>query len=133
MYLLDTDIIIFSLKGCKPIKEKLKYHFHDPLSISVITLLELYYGAYKSKNIESNLAKIRTLENALEILPVGQEVVAIFGMIKSRLEKKGTLLDDFDIILASTALAINSILVTNNIKHFQRIEGLRIENWMEET
>jgi len=91
--------------------------------------MELYYGAYKSQKTTSNLAKIKTLENALEIIPVGNESVEIFGMLKANLEKSGTPLDDFDLILASCALAHNLILVTNNEKHFQRIEGLRMENW----
>jgi len=73
--------------------------------------------------------RIKTLENALEIIPVGNESVEIFGMLKANLEKSGTPLDDFDLILASCALAHNLILVTNNEKHFQRIEGLRMENW----
>lgn len=129
MYLLDTDTIIYSLKGNENIKENLERHLHDPLSISVITLMELYYGVYKSKKTDSNLARIRALENAFDIIPVGPESVEIFGLIKSKLEKKGKPLDDFDIILASVALTRNLILVTNNIKHFQRIEGLRLVNW----
>ena len=90
MYLLDTNIIIYSLKGSQQIKEKLEKHILDPLSISVITLMELYYGAYKSQKVESNLAKIKQLENSLEIIPVDLEVVEIFGMIKSKLESKKT-------------------------------------------
>ena len=63
MYLLDTDTIIFSLKGHEAVKKNLRLHLYDDLKISVITLMELYYGAYKSQKIESNLAKIKTLEN----------------------------------------------------------------------
>lgn len=129
MYLLDTDTIIYNLKGHSAVQENLRRHFYDPLRLSVITLMELYYGAYKSQKTTSNLAKIKTLENALEIIPVGNESVEIFGMLKANLEKSGTPLDDFDLILASCALAHNLILVTNNEKHFQRIEGLRMENW----
>ena len=91
--------------------------------------MELYYGAYKSQKVESNLAKIRTLENSLEILPLGNESAEIFGIYKSKPEKSGTPLDDFDLILASCALAHNMTLVTNNIRHFRRIEGLRLTNW----
>lgn len=129
MYLLDTDTIIYNLKGHSAVQGNLRRHFCDPLRLSVITLMELYYGAYKSQKTTSNLAKIKTLENALEIIPVGNESVEIFGMLKANLEKSGTPLDDFDLILASCALAHNLILVTNNVKHFQRIEGLRMENW----
>ena len=85
MYLLDTNIIIYSLKGMPGIKEHLEKHILDPLSISVITLMVLYYGAYKSQQVESNLAKIKVLENSLEIIRVDVNVVEIFGMIKPKL------------------------------------------------
>ena len=129
MYLLDTDTIIYNLKGNRAVQENLRRHFYDPLRISVITLMELYYGAYKSHKTASNLAKIKTLENALEVIQVGNESVEIFGMLKANLEKSGTRLDDFDLILATCALAHNLTLVTNNEKHFKKIEGLRIANW----
>jgi len=131
IYLLDTNIIIYALKGSPVVQDHLKDHYQDPLAISVITLMELYYGAYKSEKVESNLGKIKVLEKSLEIISLGEEVVEIFGLIKSKLEKKGTPLDDFDLIIAATALSHNSILVTNNVKHFRRIDGLKIENWME--
>lgn len=128
MYLLDTDTIIFSLKGHVSVQKNLRTHFHDPMKISVITLMELYYGAYKSQKVTSNLAKIKTLENSLEIIPLGKESVEIFGIYKSKLEKAGTALDDFDLMLASCALAHNLVLVTNNVKYFRRIEGLKLAN-----
>ena len=129
MYLLDTDIIIYSLKGNQNVTRNLKKHYYDPIKISAITLMELYYGAYKSQKIESNLAKVKKIENSLEIIPVSQELVEIFGLLKSNLEKKGKSIDDFDLILASTALSQNMVLVTNNEKHFKRIKGLELENW----
>lgn len=129
MYLLDTDTIIYNLKGNKTVREYLQQHLNDQIAVSVITLMELYYGAYKSRKVESNLAKVKTLETALEIIPVNQEIVEIFGMLKSNLEKTGKPIDDFDLILASTVLTHNLILVTNNEKHFKRIEGLTLENW----
>ncbi len=91
--------------------------------------MELYYGAYKSQKVESNLAKVQRIENSLEIIPVSQELVEIFGLLKSNLEKKGKSIDDFDLILASTALSQNMVLVTNNEKHFKSIKGLELENW----
>ena len=129
MYLLNTDIIIYILKGNPSVQKNLRKHVHDPLKISVITLMELYYGAYKSQKITANLAKIKTLEEELEVLPAGQESVEIFGINKAALEKDGAPLDDFDLIIASTALTHNLTLVTNNVKHFERIKGLKLENW----
>lgn len=131
MYLLDTDTVIYSLKGHKIVEKNLKRHLYDPMKISVVTLMELYYGAYKSQQVMGNLAKVRRLETELEVVPIGIEQTEIFGIHKAALEKSGTPLDDFDLILASCALAHNLILVTNNAKHFERIEGLKIANWTE--
>ena len=131
MYLLDTDTVIHILKGDPVVEANLKHHIHDPIKIGTITLMELYYGAYKSQRITSNLAKIRTLENVLEVLPIGEEIAEIFGREKTRLEKEGIPLDDFDLILGCCALAHNLTLVTNNIRHFRRIEGLQVANWIE--
>ena len=129
MYLLDTDTIIYNLKGELKVHENLLLHVNDLLQISIITLMELYYGAYKSQHVDANLAKIKTLEQSLDILITGQETAEIFGKLKSKLESIGNRLDDFDLIIASTALTHNLVLVTNNEKHFQRIEGLKLENW----
>ena len=129
MFLLDTDTIIYNLKGNEAINKNLQYHFNTPLKISVITLMELYYGAYKSEKFSSNLAKVRTIENTFEIIPAGKESAENFGLLKASLEKSGTRLDDFDLTIASCALAYNLTLVTNNLKHFSRIEGLKITNW----
>lgn len=129
MYLLDSDTIIFAFKDNEAVKKNLRDHLYDPIRICVVSLMELYYGAYKSQKAESNLAKIKTLEGSLEIIPLGRESVEIFGIYKAKLEKSGIPLDDFDLILASIALAHNLTLVTNNTKHFQRIEGLKITNW----
>lgn len=132
MYLLDTDTIIYLLKGNQKVQENLRLHANDQLRISIITLMELYYGAHKSQHVEANLAKIRTLEHTIDILPAGPEIAAIFGMLKARLESDGNRLDDFDLIIAAAALTHNLVLVSNNEKHFQRIDGLRLENWCAE-
>jgi len=131
MYLLDTDAVIYILKGDPVAEANLKKHIYDSIKIGTITLMELYYGAYKSQKVTSNLAKIKNLENVLEIIPVGEEVAEIFGREKVRLEKEGTPLDDFDLVVGCCALAHNLTLVTNNVRHFRRIEGLQITNWME--
>jgi tRNA(fMet)-specific endonuclease VapC len=132
MYLLDTDTVIYILKADPVAVANLKKHTHDPIKIGTVTLMELYYGAYKSQKVTSNLAKIRTLENAMEIIPIGEEVAEIFGREKVRLEKEGTPLDDFDLVVGCCALAHNLTLITNNVRHFKRIEGLKIISWLVE-
>ena len=129
MYLLDTDTIIFALKGDTAVQKNLRNHARDPIKMSTVTLMELYYGAHKSRKVASNLAKVRALEAALEIIPVGQEMAELFGVLKAGLEKGGSPVDDFDLIIASCALSQNLILVTNNVGHFEKIEGLKLTNW----
>ena len=129
MFLLDTDTIIYNMKGNINVQKNLQMHINEQIRISVITLMELYYGARKSQKVSTNLAKIKILESTLEIIPVGLESTEIFGLLKEQLEKVGNRLDDFDLIIASCAMAHNLTLVTNNIKHFQRIDGLKLVNW----
>ena len=129
MFLLDTDTIIYSLKGNDSVVQNLAAHQRDPLKISVISLMELYYGAYKSEKTKANLAKVRRIEKAFDIISVDFSVAETFGMIRSDLEFQGTPLDDFDLVIAASALAHNLILVTNNEKHFRRVEGLERESW----
>jgi tRNA(fMet)-specific endonuclease VapC len=129
MYLLDSDTVIYSLKGHPTVKINLERHRQAVLKISIVTLMELYYGAYKSQKVTSNIGKIKSIEEAIEIIPLGRESAEVFAMLKSNLEKSGTPLYDFDLILAACALAHDLVLVTNNLKHFERVEGLRLENW----
>ena len=129
MYLLDTDTLIYSLKGNDCVVRNLENHQHEPLKICVISLMELYYGAYKSQKTNANLAKVRRFEKAFDTIPVDFFISETFGMIKSHLESQGTPLDDFDLIIAATALAHNLVLVTNNEKHFRRVDGLELDNW----
>jgi tRNA(fMet)-specific endonuclease VapC len=129
MFLIDTDTIIYNLKGNDAVTKNLQRHFEDPIKVSVITLMELYFGAYKSEKVAVNLAKVRTLENSFEVIAADKGSAEIYGMLKATLEKYGTPLDDFDLIIAACAMAHNLTLVTNNIKHFSRVEGLKLTNW----
>lgn len=129
MFLLDTDIVIDNMKGNANVKKHLLLHAHDAISISVITLMELYYGAGKSQKTAANLAKVKMLEQSVNVLAIGLESAEIFGLLKSQLELGGNPLDDSDLLIASCAMSRNLTLVTNNIKHFQRIDGLKLTNW----
>ncbi|HNS54932.1 MAG TPA: type II toxin-antitoxin system VapC family toxin [Syntrophales bacterium] len=129
MFLLDSDTVIFALKGNPAVRANLKVHLEAPIKVSVVTCMELYYGAYKSQKVNSNLAKIRTLEESLEVIPLGPEISGVFGKLKAQLESSGARLDDFDLAIAACALAYDLTLVTNNVKHFRRVEGLKLANW----
>jgi tRNA(fMet)-specific endonuclease VapC len=129
MYLLDTDTVIYILKGHPAVTEYLKRHLQDPMKISVVTYMELYYGAYKSQRVTANAARVKALGQSIEMAPINAAVAETFGMIKATLESGGNRLDDFDLAIAATALAYNLTLATNNTDHFSRIDGLRLENW----
>ena len=92
-------------------------------------MMELYYGAYKSQNIDANLAKLKTIENSFILLSPDQETVEVFGKLKASLELQGLRLADMGLIIAAISLTHNLTLVTNNKKHFGRIPGLKRANW----
>lgn len=130
-YLIDTDIIIQSLKQNSTIQSHIAAVETIPKAISVITYGELLYGAKVSKQSEKNLAIIHRLPDIFPIIDVSRSTMETFVEIKRTLELKGQRIDDMDLFIAATALTLNYCLVTNNTKHFNRIEGLEIENWME--
>ncbi|HOF04425.1 MAG TPA: PIN domain-containing protein [Syntrophales bacterium] len=131
MYLLDTDTVIYLLKGQPAVVENLKNHLAEPIKISVTTYMELQYGAYKSQRAAANLAKIKSLGQSIDLVTITMADAEIFGLLKADLEKAGIRLDDFDLAIAACALANNLTLVTNNNQHFERIEGLKLENWAD--
>ncbi|MCK5077017.1 MAG: type II toxin-antitoxin system VapC family toxin [Calditrichia bacterium] len=130
-YLIDTDIIIYSLKGNEKVKNKFEEFRVIPKSISVITYGELVYGARKSSYIEKNMGLVHRISELFEIIPINKAVMETFGEIKAGIQRKGVSIDDMDLIIGCTALIHNYTLVTNNIKHFTKIPGVKIENWAE--
>lgn len=129
-YLLDTDTCIYWLKGNEDIEEKALKVGLSKISISFVTLSELYYGAYKSRRVEQNLANIGILKSKLSLMDSNASICNAFGKLKALLEKDGKIIDDADLFIAACALDINAILVTNNEKHFKRIKGLKVQNWI---
>jgi len=128
-WILDTDACIYWLKGNRQIEEKAMHVGLDNLRVSFITISELYYGACKSQRTEDNLQLVAMLEEKLETIDSNSGICSIFGKLKASLEREGNIIDDADLFIAASALAAGAVLVTNNEKHFKRIEGLKIENW----
>ena len=129
MYLIDTDIIIYSLKGIRVVTDNFRKHRTEPIVISVITYGEMVYGARKSRQTERNLATAHRVAEIYPMLPVTQAVIETFAGLRANLETAGTALDDMDLLIAATALSHNLALVTNNEKHFSRVPGLTVVNW----
>ena len=124
-YLLDTDVLVNHLRGKESLSSEILMH---GAAISIITLAELLYGVYKSDNPSQSLRKLEEDLDLLE-LPVenlNEVIVAEFGKIKTDLEIKGSRLEDFDLLVAACAITKGMTLVTRNVKHFQRISGLKL-------
>ena len=130
-YLLDTDTCVYFLNGDERIRRKIRGIGIYSISVCNATLGELYFGAYCSKRVEENIKRIQTLGKNLMVLSDSQESSEMFGKFKAELKSKGKMIEDFDLLIASIAQANNCILVTNNLSHFSRIEGLLVENWLE--
>jgi len=128
-YLIDTDIIIYWLKGNTRIEQRVQRVGLENIGFSIISQAELYFGAYNSSYPTKNLAKIQLLANTIQVIHFNEKVADIFGLLKANLRKTGKTIMDADLMIASTALAHELILVSNNIKHFQNITGLKLENW----
>ncbi len=132
-YLLDTDTCIYWLKGVQPVREHLEAVGMDQIAISTITVGELYFGAYNSAKVAENLTRAETFVKQMALLPLNGAALKTFGQIKADLRKQGQPVADFDLLIASTALAEARILVTNNTRHYARIPGIQLENWIEVT
>jgi tRNA(fMet)-specific endonuclease VapC len=129
MYLLDTDTLIYFLKGDPTVVENFKAAMDEPKAISVITYGELVFGARKSARVTENLAKVHRLAELYPIIDVTRAVMESFGETKALLALSGTTIDDFDLLIGCTALTLGYAVVSNNTKHFDKIPGLRVANW----
>ncbi len=128
-YLLDTDICVYWLKKDDRVEQNAISVGLENIAISFMTLSELYYGAHKSQRVEENLAAISLLTAKVSIVDSNDQICARFGKLKVFLEKQGTIIDDADLFIGACALATGATLVTNNMRHFERIEELRLQNW----
>jgi tRNA(fMet)-specific endonuclease VapC len=102
------------------------------VKIPSVVLYELYYGAEKSHRRELNISKIQTFVSEIEIIPFDEQAAEIASKIRTDLERKGQVIGGNDTIIAATALAYGTTIVTNNVREFERVQGLIIENWVRE-
>ena len=128
-YLLDTCICIFLFRGKYDIESQLNKIGYEHCFISDVTVAELYYGAYKSEHVQENLALINHFCELVTIIPFA-DGIEVYAQEKNRLRQQGKLIEDFDLLIASAAKSANLTLVTDNTKHFQNIQDLKIENWV---
>jgi tRNA(fMet)-specific endonuclease VapC len=128
-YLLDTNIVIYTIKN-RPEKVRKLFNKHKgQMCISAITLGELVFGAEHSQQVERNLADLESMAARLEVLSFNYKEAYHFGQIRAELYSEGNSICPYDMMIAGQARASGLILVTNNINEFKRVQGLQLENW----
>ena len=129
-YLLDTNIAIYVIKQ-RPLEALERFNQNaGQLAMSVISHAELVHGAEKSARTEQNLRIVENFCSRLSLLDYGQKASAHYGEIRANLEVQGTPIGVNDLHIAGHARSEGLTLVTNNMKEFERVEGLRLENWV---
>ena len=129
-YMLDTNICIYVLKQHPPqLRDTFEQHA-DRLCISSVTLAELMYGAEKSALTAQNLKVVEGFAARLEVLSFADKAAAHYGQIRAELEVSGSIIGPYDLMIAGHARSEGLVLVSNNIREFERVPGLRLENWV---
>ena len=128
MYILDTDISIFTIQGKYGLREKIVKAKYYNCFLSEITIAELFVGVESSQFKDENLIATDTFIKKFQPLAIST-IIPSFATEKSRLKTTGNIITDFDILIGVTAVFYDFILVTNNEKHFSRIQDIKIENW----
>jgi tRNA(fMet)-specific endonuclease VapC len=129
-FLLDSNAMIGLLnRSSAKLEARVRKHPASDIGISAIVAHELYYGAYKSQRVAENLERLGLIR--LETVSLDREDAVAAGRIRAALSKAGTPIGPYDVLIAGQALARGLTLVTNNVREFQRIEGLKLEDWSD--
>ncbi len=128
-YLLDTDVCIHALKRRNSALID-AFTAHDGrMAVSDVTLFELYYGAERYDDPAQRIAIIESFTARLEVLPFDSRAALHAGNIRAALESRGEMIGAYDLMIAAIARSQGLILVTGNMREFERVEGLRVERW----
>ena len=127
-FLLDANAVIGLLNNANSaLGRRVRQEKIDDVAISAIVAHELYYGAYKSRRAAHNLALVDALR--FQVIEFDREDARQAGQIRAFLASRGTLIGGYDVLIAGQAVARNLILVTHNLREFNRVPGLRLEDW----
>ncbi len=129
-YMLDTNMCIYLIKK-RPAQviERMRRMGPGDVGISAITVSELQYGAAKSEHPEKNREALGKFLTAFELVPFVIEAAVDYGEIRAKLERDGRPIGAMDLLIAAHARSLGVILVTNNVREFERVPGLCLENW----
>ncbi|MCL2366976.1 MAG: type II toxin-antitoxin system VapC family toxin [Oscillospiraceae bacterium] len=129
-FMLDTNICIYYINKKPPhVIDKVHQCMLDGICISVITLAELEYGIAKSAHLKQNADELTRFLSIFTVLDLDSKAATEYGTINADLQRKGTPISPMDTLIAAHAKSEGLILVTNNLREFERIEGLTLENW----
>lgn len=131
-YMLDTNICIYAIKNKPPqVFRQLKGNLPKGICISAITLAELEHGVAKSAYPDKNTVALMQFLSIMDVLPFDDMAAAEYGGICATLQRQGTPIGTMDMLIAAHAKTEGLVLVTNNVREFERVLGLEIENWTE--
>ncbi len=130
-YMLDTNVCIFTIKNRPQQVREAFNRFYDQLCISSISLMELIYGAEKSAHPEKNIAVVEGFAARLEVLSYDEAAANHAGQLRAEFARSGTPIGPYDQLIAGHARSRGLIIVTNNRREFDRVPGLRVEDWTE--
>ncbi len=125
-YLVDTDWVIHALHGSTAVVQRLEEFTNDGIGISIISTAELYQGVFYSLEPRANEALLLEFISGYEIIQVDDEICRIFARERGRLKAAGTPVSDLDLLIGCTALRHRLTLLSNNRRHFERLQGLSI-------
>ncbi len=132
MYLLDTNIISYWMRGDKRVIDRIKKHFPSDLALSSITLAEILYGIEKSLvKKEERRSKIKQILSLLDLYSFDESSAWEYAVIRTQLERNGMVISERDTLIASIGMANKLTVVTHNVKEFTRIDNLKVEDWAD--
>ena len=129
-YLVDTNIWIHFFKDKYGVRDKILNVNAEQLFVSEISVAELTYGAYHSSNKPKHLQEVHLVRDNFCLYTIS-ECIDDYAKLRDKLSKQGRTVENFDLLIAATAIHYQLILVTENVKHFKNIPGLKIENWAD--
>ncbi len=130
MYLLDTNICAYFInRRYKKVTRRFLEVDPQDISISSIVAAELAYGVENSSRVESNRANLRDFLSLVQVIAWDSVAVWHYASQKTKLKRSGAMIGELDLLLGCQALAMNATFVTNNTREFERIDGLKLENW----
>ena len=129
-YLLDTNVCIDYLTGRHPpVTRHIQQAGPQDLCVSSVAVGELRYGAEKSAHPQRNRERLDVFLTDVACMNFDVEAASVYGRVRAILEKKGLVIGPYDLQIAAHAVSLGLVLVTDNVREFRRVPGLRVENW----